>query len=70
MAQLALNAKVSDTTKVTPFFANYGREPNLFEIERKNMSAQSAIERVETLKRIHENIKIQEHAREIRNLPE
>jgi len=33
MAQLALNAKVSNTTKVTPFFANYGKEPNLFEEE-------------------------------------
>lgn len=56
MAQLALNAKVSDTTKVTPYFANYGREPNLFGRERKHLAAQSAIERVETLKKVHDNI--------------
>ena len=56
MAQLALNAKVSDTTKVTPFFANFGREPNLFGDARQSYSAQSAIGRVETMKRIHENI--------------
>ena len=56
MAQLALNAKVSDTTKVTPFFANYGREPNLFGDARQGYSAQSAIGRVETMRRIHENI--------------
>ena len=31
MAQLALNAKVSNTTRVTSFFANYGKELNLFD---------------------------------------
>jgi len=30
MAQLALNAKVSDITKVTSFFANYDKKLNLF----------------------------------------
>ncbi len=39
MAQLALNAKVSNTTKETSFFANYGKEPNLFREERKHLSA-------------------------------
>jgi len=39
MAQLALNAKVSNTTKVTSFFANYGKELNLFEEERTHLSA-------------------------------
>jgi hypothetical protein len=56
MTQLALNAKVSDTTKVTPFFANFGKESNLFDQERKHLAAQSAIERVATLKKIHDNI--------------
>jgi len=45
MAQLAPNAKVSDTTKVTLFFANYGKEPNLFGGDRKHLAARSAIER-------------------------
>jgi len=68
MAQLALNAKVSDTTKVTPFFANYGKEPNLFGEERTHLSAQSAIERIETLKRVHDNIsKMQERSTKYQN---
>ncbi len=61
MAQLALNAKVSNTTKVTSFFANYDKELNLFEEERSHRSAQSAIKKIETLKRVHDNIfKMQE----------
>jgi len=56
MAQLALNAKVSNTTKITSFFANYGREPNLFEEERKHLLAQLAIERIATLKKVRDNI--------------
>ena len=56
MAQLTLNAKISNTTKITSFFANYGRESNLFEEERKHLSAQSVIERVATLKKVRNNI--------------
>ncbi len=39
MAQLTLNAKVSNTTKKTLFFVNYGKEPNLFGEERKHLLA-------------------------------
>jgi len=61
MTQLALNAKVSNTIKVTSFFANYDKELNLFEEERKHLLAQLAIERIETLKRVYDNIfKMQE----------
>jgi len=68
MAQLALNAKVSNTTKVTSFFANYGKEPNLFEEERKHLLAQSAIERVATLKKVQDNIsKMQERLAKYQN---
>jgi hypothetical protein len=56
MAQLALNAKILDTTKVTPFFANFGKESNLFGRKRNHLAAQLAIERVATLKKIHDNI--------------
>jgi len=56
MAQLALNAKVLDTTKVTPFFANFGKESNLFGQERKHLAAQSTIEKVATLKKVRNNI--------------
>ncbi len=58
MAQLALNAKVSNTTKVTPFFANYGKESNLFGRQQKHLAAQSAIERIATLKKVHDNISL------------
>jgi hypothetical protein len=30
MAQLALNQQISATTRVTPFYANFGKQPNLF----------------------------------------
>ena len=30
LAQLALNARKSDTTKESPFFANFRKDPNLF----------------------------------------
>jgi predicted lactoylglutathione lyase len=56
MAQLALNAKVSDITKVTSFFVNFGKKSNLFDQERKHLAAQSAIERIATLKKVHDNI--------------
>jgi hypothetical protein len=56
MTQLALNAKILDTTKITPFFANFNKESNLFDQERRHLAAQSAIERVATLKKIHDNI--------------
>jgi hypothetical protein len=37
MAQLALNAKILDITKVTLFFVNYDKKLNLFEEERKHL---------------------------------
>jgi len=68
MAQLALNAKVLDTIKVTLFFANYDKEFNLFEKERKHLLAQLVIERVATLKKIHDNIsKMQERLAKYQN---
>ena len=56
MAQLALNAKVLDITKITLFFVNYNKELNLFEKERRHLLEQLVIERVATLKRVHDNI--------------
>ncbi len=56
MAQLALNAKVLDITKVILFFANYDKESNLFDHERRHLLAQLTIERVAMLKKVHDNI--------------
>ena len=63
MTQLALNAKISNIIEITSFFVNYNREFNLFEKERKHLLAQLVIEKIATLKRIHNNIlKMQERS--------
>jgi len=68
MTQLALNAKVLNITKITSFFANYSKELNLFEEERKHLLTQLAIEKIATLKRIHDNIsKMQERSTQYQN---
>ena len=56
MAQLTLNAKVSNITKITPFFANHGRESNLFEKPRNQVSIKIAIAKSDAIKAIQENI--------------
>jgi len=56
MAQLALNAKILDTTKITSFFVNFDKKSNLFNQERQHLVAQLVIERIATFKKIHDNI--------------
>jgi hypothetical protein len=56
MTQLALNAKISNITKITSFFVNYNKELNLFKKERKHLLTQLVIERIATLKKIYDNI--------------
>ena len=56
MTQIAMNSKISNTTKISSYFANYGRESNLFEKELKHVSADSAMNRVKKLKNIRKNI--------------
>ncbi len=53
---MILNAKISNITKITLFFANYNKKSNLFKKERTHLLAQLAIERIATLKKIHNNI--------------
>jgi len=61
MTQLPLNAKISNIIKIALFFVNYNKEFNLFEEERKHLLAQLVIERIATLKKVHDNIsKMQE----------
>ncbi len=63
MAQLALNAKVSNIIKITLFFVNYDKKPNLFKKEREHLLTQLVIKRIATLKKIHDNIsKMQERS--------
>ncbi len=63
MTQLTLNAKISNITKITLFFVNYNKKLNLFKKERTHLLAQLVIEKVTTLKKIHNNIlKMQERS--------
>ena len=56
MTQIAMNSKISNTTKISFYFANYGRELNLFRKELKHVSTDSIMNRVKRLKDIRENI--------------
>jgi len=56
MTQLVLNAKILNITKITSFFVNFDKKSNLFNQERKHLATQSAIKRVATLKKVHDNI--------------
>ncbi len=56
MTQLALNAKVSNITKITLFFVNYSKKLNLFKEERTHLFAQLVIKKITTLKKIYDNI--------------
>ena len=56
MTQLILNVKVSNTTKITSFFANFGRESNLFGKPRNQISTKAITTKGDTIKTIQENI--------------
>ena len=52
MTQLTLNARVSNTTKISSFFANFEKDFNLFELKLSNKSAQAVIKKINTLKKV------------------
>jgi transposase InsO family protein len=55
MAQIAYNNKLSEATGYSPFFANHGRQPNLFTRSLdSNIQTESAITSVEALKEVHQ----------------
>ena len=56
MIQLTLNVKVSNTTKVTPFFANFEKESNLFKRSKNQISIKTTIKKENTIKTIQDNI--------------
>ncbi len=60
MAQLALNAHQSETTKVSPYFANFGREPELHATALPGPQADLALRNASTMKdlfaRLRQNI--------------
>lgn len=61
MIQLSFNAKESKIIKTTSFFVNYKRESNLFNYQQSSMLIKIAKNKVEILKKIHENILEMQH---------
>ena len=55
-AEFAINNKTHAATKVSPFIVNYGRELRMGEDIRKKGKVESAIEFVERMKRVHEEV--------------
>jgi hypothetical protein len=53
IAQLAYNNKLLELTKITPFFANYRRNPNLFKQTLLGLKAKAAITTAEELLEIY-----------------
>ena len=64
MAELALNNRILTIIKESAFFTNYGRYPNLFNTPRKSPQADTALKKINNLKRIYKellkNIKYQQ----------
>ena len=50
MAQLALNNIKVTVTKISVFFVNYGRHPNLFNVPRKLLQAVTALKDIKQIK--------------------
>ncbi len=57
MTQLALNAKISNITKITLFFANYNRELNLQEKTKASISLVSHRESSDIKKDTRQHLK-------------
>jgi len=56
-AEFAVNNKVHIATKVLPFMANYGRELRMGGDIRKKGKVESAMEFVERMKKVHEEVR-------------
>ena len=56
MIQIAMNSRVSNTTKISSYFVNFKKKPNLFEQELDHVSADLIMNRVRKFKDIRDNI--------------
>ena len=62
MTQLTFNSKCFDTTKMTLFYANFEREPNLLNFKQSEVLADAAEKQIKTLRIVHNNImRMQQH---------
>jgi hypothetical protein len=57
MAQLAHNNKLSEATGTTPFFANHGRHPNLFERTLPGPKAEKALANMANMKETYDKMR-------------
>ena len=57
-AEFAVNNKVHTATKVSPFMANYGREPRIRGDIRKKGKVKSVMEFAEKMKKIQEEARV------------
>jgi len=58
VAEFAVNNKVHMATKVLPFMANYGKELRIGGDIRRKGKVESAIEFVERMKKVHEEVEV------------
>ena len=56
MTQLTLNVKVSNITRVTPFFANFEKKSNLFRKSMNQVSTKATITKGNAIRTIQKNI--------------
>ena len=56
ITQLAHNNKKSDTTGLTPFFANYGKHPELFHAPKPGPNAHKTTVTVSDMIKLHEKM--------------
>ena len=57
MAQLTYNDKISQTTGVTPFFANYGKNANGFLQPREGPNADKVLVKAKELREVHKELR-------------
>ena len=56
MTQIAINNRTSNTTKISLYFVNFGKESNLFEQKLQHISTDLIINRIKKFKNIKDNI--------------
>lgn len=56
-AQLAYNSSASESTKVSPFYANYGYEPTVYGEPREAINAPRATQDAQDIKNIHKQLR-------------
>ncbi|EXV01030.1 reverse transcriptase domain protein [Metarhizium robertsii] len=56
-AQLAYNSSISESTKQTPAYANYGFDPEVFRTQREGPQAERAMLQADELKKLHEEMR-------------